>query len=168
MAKSIRSKVKKRLRSVKRSVIKKQRQDPTSKLGEGAAKALELLKEASTGHIAPREARSPARRAAARASAGMPRRTRNFLECTATAERVRACARRFTPRASPRRRPHVTQPHPSNPTPPPPPPPHPPPTPPRHPPPPAPPPPPPPPNPPPPPPASPARSQEGQERLPLR
>jgi hypothetical protein len=54
MAKSIRSKVKKRLRTVKRSVIKKQRLDPTSKLGEGGARAQQLLNEAATGHIRPR------------------------------------------------------------------------------------------------------------------
>jgi hypothetical protein len=61
MAKSIRSKVKKRLRSVKRSVIKKERLDLSSKLGEGGAKALELLKEAATGHIRPRAPPSPSR-----------------------------------------------------------------------------------------------------------
>eukprot|EP00967_Tisochrysis_lutea_P051559 scaffold63700_cov27-Tisochrysis_lutea.AAC.4 len=55
MAKSIRSKVKKRLRSVKRSVIKKQKLDPSSKLGEGGARAAEKLKEAVTGYIKPSE-----------------------------------------------------------------------------------------------------------------
>ncbi|EOD26055.1 hypothetical protein EMIHUDRAFT_423627 [Emiliania huxleyi CCMP1516] len=53
MAKSIRSKVKKRLRSVKRTVIKKQRLDPASKLGEGGAKALEILQDAKSGHLRP-------------------------------------------------------------------------------------------------------------------
>ena len=66
MAKSIRSKVKKRLRSVKRTVIKKQRLDPASKLGEGGAKALEILQDAKSGHLRPRVCRpfppNPARK----------------------------------------------------------------------------------------------------------
>uniref|UniRef100_A0A7S4F0B0 Uncharacterized protein n=1 Tax=Chrysotila carterae TaxID=13221 RepID=A0A7S4F0B0_CHRCT len=53
MAKSLRSKVKKRLRTVKRGVIKKQLADPQTKLGAGPAKVMEKLKEAGSGFIKP-------------------------------------------------------------------------------------------------------------------
>lgn len=53
MAKSIRSKIKKRLRSVKRGVVKSQKADPSSKLGVGVQKAKEKLTEAASGYIAP-------------------------------------------------------------------------------------------------------------------
>ncbi|KAL3917985.1 MAG: hypothetical protein SGPRY_006183 [Prymnesium sp.] len=55
MAKSIRSKVKKRLRTVKRGVIKSQLDDPSSKVGTRRTAVLSKLAEAATGHIAPGE-----------------------------------------------------------------------------------------------------------------
>lgn len=53
MAKSIRSKVKKRLRSVKRGVIKKQLLDPESKIGVRTTQIAAKLAEAATGHLQP-------------------------------------------------------------------------------------------------------------------
>ena len=53
MAKSIRSKVKKRLRTVKRGVVKAQLQDPTSKLGVREVQKGEKLREALSGYIKP-------------------------------------------------------------------------------------------------------------------
>ena len=53
MAKSIRSKVKKRLRTVKRGVVKGQLDDPTSKIGVRTTKIQSMLAEAATGHLKP-------------------------------------------------------------------------------------------------------------------
>ena len=53
MAKSIRSKVKKRLRTVKRGVLKKELRDPSSKMGERTASVLTKLTEALSGDIKP-------------------------------------------------------------------------------------------------------------------
>uniref|UniRef100_A0A7S0Q6D2 Uncharacterized protein n=1 Tax=Coccolithus braarudii TaxID=221442 RepID=A0A7S0Q6D2_9EUKA len=53
MAKSIRSKVKKRLRTVKRGVVKREQADPSTKLGAGVQKVKEKLAEAASGYIAP-------------------------------------------------------------------------------------------------------------------
>ena len=53
MAKSIRSKVKKRLRTVKRGVVKAQLQDPTSKLGVREVQKGEKMREALSGYIKP-------------------------------------------------------------------------------------------------------------------
>ena len=53
MAKSIRSKVKKRLRTVKRGVVKAELQNPTSKLGVREAQKGEKLREALSGYIKP-------------------------------------------------------------------------------------------------------------------
>ena len=53
MAKSTRSKVKKRLRTVKRGVVKTQLKDPTSKLGVREAQKSAKLSEAATGYIKP-------------------------------------------------------------------------------------------------------------------
>jgi len=53
MAKSIRSKVKKRLRSVKRGVLKRELADPASKLGVPQARVKETLAQAATGYIKP-------------------------------------------------------------------------------------------------------------------
>jgi len=53
MAKSIRSKVKKRLRTVKRGVVKRQMADPTSKIGAGIARQQQKLAEAATGYVKP-------------------------------------------------------------------------------------------------------------------
>ena len=53
MAKSIRSKVKKRLRTVKRGVVKAQLQDPTSKLGVREVQKGDKMREALSGYIKP-------------------------------------------------------------------------------------------------------------------
>ncbi len=53
MAKSIRSKVKKRLRSVKRAVVKQQRHEPHTKLNKTIAQKAEHLKAAATGYLPP-------------------------------------------------------------------------------------------------------------------
>ena len=58
MAKSIRSKVKKRLRTVKRGVVKAQLQDPTSKLGVREVQKGEKLREALSGYIKPSACRT--------------------------------------------------------------------------------------------------------------
>lgn len=53
MAKSIRSKVKKRLRTVKRGVVKAELLNPTSKLGVREVQKVEKLREALSGYIKP-------------------------------------------------------------------------------------------------------------------
>ena len=53
MAKSIRSKVKKRLRSVKRAVIKRDLRDPTTKLGVREVAKQAKLQEATSGYLKP-------------------------------------------------------------------------------------------------------------------
>ena len=53
MAKSIRSKVKKRLRTVKRGVVKAELLNPTSKLGVREIQKGEKLREALSGYIKP-------------------------------------------------------------------------------------------------------------------
>lgn len=53
MAKSIRSKVKKRLRTVKRGVVKSELKNPASKLGVRSTQKTEKLKEALSGYIKP-------------------------------------------------------------------------------------------------------------------
>ncbi|KAL1511257.1 hypothetical protein AB1Y20_006066 [Prymnesium parvum] len=53
MAKSIRSKVKKRLRTVKRGILKQQLDDPTTKVGVRRAAVHSKLAEAATGHLQP-------------------------------------------------------------------------------------------------------------------
>ena len=53
MAKSIRSKVKKRLRTVKRGVVKKELLDPSSKLGKREVQKEVKLMEALSGHLKP-------------------------------------------------------------------------------------------------------------------
>lgn len=53
MAKSIRSKVKKRLRSVKRGVVKRELRDPDSKLGVREVQTNEKLGEALSGYLKP-------------------------------------------------------------------------------------------------------------------
>ena len=53
MAKSIRSKVKKRLRTVKRGVVKEQLLDPTSKIGKRTTQIAAKLAEAATGFLQP-------------------------------------------------------------------------------------------------------------------
>lgn len=53
MAKSIRSKVKKRLRTVKRGVVKSELTKPTSKLGVREVQKSEKLQEALSGYIKP-------------------------------------------------------------------------------------------------------------------
>ena len=55
MAKSIRSKVKKRLRTVKRGILKEQLDDPASKIGVRRTAVQSKLTEAATGHLAPGE-----------------------------------------------------------------------------------------------------------------
>ena len=57
MAKSLRSKVKKRLRTVKRGVVKAELRNPTSKLGVRETKKAEKLREALSGYIKPGAAR---------------------------------------------------------------------------------------------------------------
>ena len=53
MAKSLRSKVKKRLRTVKRGVVKAELRNPTSKLGVRETQKSEKLQEALSGYIKP-------------------------------------------------------------------------------------------------------------------
>ena len=53
MAKSIRSKVKKRLRTVKRGILKEQLEDKTSKMGTRRTAIQSKLAEAATGHLDP-------------------------------------------------------------------------------------------------------------------
>uniref|UniRef100_A0A7S3FI33 Uncharacterized protein n=1 Tax=Haptolina ericina TaxID=156174 RepID=A0A7S3FI33_9EUKA len=53
MAKSIRSKVKKRLRTVKRGVVKEQLLDSTSKIGKRTTQIAAKLAEAATGFLQP-------------------------------------------------------------------------------------------------------------------
>jgi len=76
MAKSIRSKVKKRLRTVKRGVVKAQLQDPTSKLGVREVQKGEKLREALSGYIKPSARRTapPVWPARSRCSPPAPRR----------------------------------------------------------------------------------------------
>lgn len=57
MAKSIRSKVKKRLRTVKRTILKQQLDDPTSKTGVRRTAVQAKLAEAATGHLKPAKAK---------------------------------------------------------------------------------------------------------------
>ena len=112
MAKSIRSKEKNRLRSVKRAVIKKQRTDPESKLGEGGARSRALLKEAATGHIAPRAPRPGAR---ARTHA-MARATRHWHALRPAHSTARAAVYGLALRRAPRRqRPRTSSPYPYSP-----------------------------------------------------
>ena len=51
MAKSIRSKVKKRLRSVKRAVVKNEKANPHTKLGTPAKNVIDTLQHAKTGFV---------------------------------------------------------------------------------------------------------------------
>lgn len=53
MAKGLRAKVKKRLRTVKRGVIKKELRDPTSKLGKREVQKESKNREALSGHLEP-------------------------------------------------------------------------------------------------------------------
>ena len=53
MAKSIRSKVKKRMRTVKRGVVKRELKDQESKLGVRPKQVQSKLGEAGTGYIRP-------------------------------------------------------------------------------------------------------------------
>ena len=55
MAKSIRSKVKKRLRTVKRGVVKRELANPESKLGVREIQKEAKLREALSGHLEPGE-----------------------------------------------------------------------------------------------------------------
>lgn len=57
MAKSIRSKVKKRLRTVKRGALHQQLNDPSSKIGVRRTAVQSRLAEAATGHLQPGKAK---------------------------------------------------------------------------------------------------------------